>query len=46
MVESGGPELVRAVLSVGLPVAFNVLVAWAVVRTYKRRKADRDALDP
>lgn len=46
MVEDGVPELVRGILSVGLPVALNVLIVWAVVRTYRRRKAERDALDP
>ena len=40
------PELMRGVLSVGVPIALNVLIIWAVVHTYRRRKADREALDP
>lgn len=46
MVGDSLAELVRDILSVGLPVALNVLIVWAVVRTYRRRKAERDALDP
>ncbi len=43
--ETPWPLTIRDVLAVAFPLLFNALIVWAVVRTVRRRRAERDALD-
>lgn len=45
VVESSRPEVLQVALAVGLPVLFNGLILWAAIRTLRRRRAERQALD-